>query len=210
MSLSGRFTLASSEFINKRGLYAGRRSTKIHVAVYRRTRGRMGGNLPGWPHVRIALLDHTGAKTGVKRTSPLMYHEHGDAIVVAGTKAGQPTHPAWFHNLMANPDTTVQIGAQVRQVHARLAADEERDRLWEKMVAAFPGYEFYERNAKGREIPILVLDRRAPEFVVEAHGQSILVATSEREADDQGFVDAISSPREAERKRPSSQGRRDD
>jgi len=160
MSLVGRFTLASSEFINKRGLYAGRRSTKIHVAIYRRTRGRIGGNLPGWPQPRIALVDHTGAKTGTKRTSPLLYHERGDAIVVAGTKGGQPTHPAWFHNLMANPDTTIQIDSEVRQVRARLATDEERDQLWKKMVAIYPGYDFYERNAKGRKIPIVILDPR--------------------------------------------------
>jgi F420H(2)-dependent quinone reductase len=160
MSIIGKFTLISSEFINKRGLYAGRRSTKVHVAIYRRTRGKMGSNLPGWPESRIALLDHEGAKTGTKRTSPLMYHEHGDAIVVAGTKAGQPSHPAWFHNLMANPDTTIQIGPEVREVHARLSAGEERAQLWRKMVATFPGYEFYERNAKGREIPVVVLDPR--------------------------------------------------
>jgi deazaflavin-dependent oxidoreductase (nitroreductase family) len=89
-----------------------------------------------------------------------MCHEHGEAIVVAGSKAGQPTHPAWFHNLMANPDTTVRLGAEVREVHARLAEGEERDRLWSKMVAAFPGYDFYARNAKGREIPVVVLDPR--------------------------------------------------
>jgi F420H(2)-dependent quinone reductase len=123
MSPFARFTLVGSEFINKRGLYAGRRSTKVHVAIYRRTRGKMGGKLPGWPQVRIALIDHTGAKTGTKRTSPLIYHEHRDAIVVAGTKAGQPSHPAWFHNLMANPDTTIQIGPEVREVRARLAGD---------------------------------------------------------------------------------------
>jgi deazaflavin-dependent oxidoreductase (nitroreductase family) len=160
MSLFGRFTLVSSEFINKRGLYAGRRSTKIHVAIYRRTGGKMGGTLPGWPQLRICLVDHTGAKSGTKRTSPLMYHEHGDAIVVAGTKAGQPSHPAWYHNLMANPDTTIQIGSEVRKVHARLATDEERDRLWEKMVEIYPGYNFYERNAKGRKIPVVILDPR--------------------------------------------------
>jgi F420H(2)-dependent quinone reductase len=160
MSLAGRFTLASSEFINKRGLYAGRRSTKIHVAIYRRTGGKMGGSLPGWTLPRIALIDHTGAKTATKRTSPLMYHEYGDAIVVAGTKAGQPSHPAWFHNLMANPDTTIQIGSKVREVHARLAIDGERDQLWKKMVATFPGYDFYERNAKGRKIPVVILDPR--------------------------------------------------
>jgi deazaflavin-dependent oxidoreductase (nitroreductase family) len=160
MSLIGRFTLASSEFINKRGLYAGRRSTKVHVAIYRRTRGKMGGHLPGWSQPRIALVDHTGAKTGTKRTSPLLYHAHGDAIVVAGTKAGQPTHPAWFHNLMANPDTTIQIDSEVCEVRARLAIDEERDQLWNKMVTIYPGYDFYERNAKGRKIPIVILDPR--------------------------------------------------
>ena len=160
MSLSGKLTLVGSEFINKRGIYAGRRSTKLHVAVYRRTGGRMGGSLPGWPQPRIALLDHTGAKTATKRTSPLMYHEHDDAIVVAGTKGGQRTHPAWFHNLMANPDTTLQIGSEMRDVRARLAVDQERDELWQKMVTVFPGYDFYRRNADGREIPIVILDPR--------------------------------------------------
>jgi deazaflavin-dependent oxidoreductase (nitroreductase family) len=160
MSLFGKLTLAGSELLNERGLYAGRRATKVHTAIYRRTRGRIGGALPGWPRVRIALVDHTGVKTGLKRTSPLIYHEQGDRIVVAGTKGGQPSHPAWFHNLMANPDTTVQIGSEVREVRARLATDEERDQLWKKMVAAYPGYDFYERNAAGRKIPVVILDPR--------------------------------------------------
>ena len=75
-------------------------------------------------------------------------------------RAGQPTHPAWFHNLMANPDTTIQIDSEVREVRARLATDEERDQLWKKMVAIYPGYDFYERNAKGRRIPVVILDPR--------------------------------------------------
>ncbi|HUA75850.1 MAG TPA: nitroreductase family deazaflavin-dependent oxidoreductase [Solirubrobacteraceae bacterium] len=160
MSLLGKVTLAGSELINKRGLYAGRRSAKMHVAVYRRTKGRIGGHLPGWPQARVALLDHVGARTGAKRTSPLMCHEYGDAIVVSATKAGQPTNPAWFHNLMAHPETTIQIGAEVREVRARVASGEERDRLWKKMLATYPGYDFYERNAVGREIPVVVLDPR--------------------------------------------------
>lgn len=160
MSLLGKLTASSSQFINKRGLYAGRRATKIHVALYRSSGGRIGGTLPGWPHVRIALVDHTGAKSAVKRTSPLMYHRHGDAIVVAGSKGGQPTHPAWFHNLMANPDTTIQIGSEVQEVHARLAGENEREQLWKELVEMFPGYDFYQRNAKGRKIPIVILDPR--------------------------------------------------
>lgn len=160
MSLLGKLTQSNAELMNKRGVYAGRRSTKIHVALYRKTRGRIGGALPGWPHARIALIDHTGAKSAIKRTSPVMYHEYGDAIVVAGSKGGQPTHPAWFHNLMANPDTTIQIGSEVHEVHARLATGEERGRLWQELVAMYPGYNFFERNAKGRKIPIVVLDHR--------------------------------------------------
>jgi deazaflavin-dependent oxidoreductase (nitroreductase family) len=94
----GRIAASSSEFANRHGVYLGRRSTKIHVALYRRTGGKLGGHLPGWPAARILLLDHTGAKSGRRRTSPLMYHEDGDVVAVVASKGGQPTHPAWFHN----------------------------------------------------------------------------------------------------------------
>ena len=155
-----QFVASSSQFANKRGIYLGRRSTKIHVALYRRSGGKFGGHLPGWTEARIVLVDHTGAKSGAKRTSPLMYHEDGDAIAVVASKAGQPTNPAWFHNLKANPDTTIQIGSVVREVRARVATDEERDRLWPKLVAFYPRYDFFQSNAKGRKIPIVILDSR--------------------------------------------------
>lgn len=156
----GRLTAAASEFANKRGLYLGRRSAKLHAALYRRSGGRLGNHVPGWPEARIALVDHKGAKSGIQRTSPLMYQEDGDAIVLMASKAGQPTHPAWFHNLKANPDTTVQIGTDVRPVRARIAAPEERDRLWRQFVALYPGAEAYQRNAGARQIPIVVLEPR--------------------------------------------------
>lgn len=156
----GQITASGSQFINKRGIYLGRRSTKPHVALYRRSGGRLGGHIPGWPGARIALIDHVGARSGVKRTSPVMYFEDGDAIVVMASKAGQPTNPAWFHNLMANPETTVQVGPAVREVRARVAEGEERARLWARFVAMYPGSEFYRRNAQGRQIPVVVLDPR--------------------------------------------------
>jgi deazaflavin-dependent oxidoreductase (nitroreductase family) len=159
-SLYGRFTAAASQLANKRGVYLGRRSTRIHVALYRRSRGRIGGHLPGWPEARIALIDHTGARTGVGRTSPVMYKDLGDAIAVAASKAGQPTNPAWFHNLRANPETTIQIGSEVREVRARVTSGEERERLWEQFVAFYPGYEFFRSHAGDRTIPILVLEPR--------------------------------------------------
>lgn len=156
----GQLTASASQFANKRGIYLGRRSTKLHVALYRRSGGRIGGNIPGWPGARIALVDHVGARSGAKRVSPVMYLEDGDAIVVMASKAGQPTHPAWFHNLKANPETAIQVGPAVRRVRARVATGEERDRLWSRFVEMYPGSEFYRRNAKSRQIPIVVLDPR--------------------------------------------------
>ena len=155
-----RLAMSMSEFANKRGVYLGKRSTKIHVALYRRSSGRLGGHLPGWPAARILLLDHVGARTGLARTSPLMYHRDGDTVAVVASKAGQPTNPAWFHNLRANPDTTIQIGPEVRRVRARVATDDERARLWPEFVAFYPGYEFFQRNAKGRKIPVVILEPR--------------------------------------------------
>ena len=159
-SLLGRISAATSEFANRRGVYLGRRSTKVHVALYRRTGGKLGGHIPGWPAARILLLDHTGARSGRKRTSPLIYREDGDAVAVVASKAGQPTNPAWFHNLRANPDTRVQIGSAIHSVRARVATEEERARLWPRFVDLYPGYEFYESNAAGRRIPIVILDPR--------------------------------------------------
>jgi deazaflavin-dependent oxidoreductase (nitroreductase family) len=156
----GRLTAWASQFLNERGIYLGRRSTRLHVALYRLSKGRLGGHIPGWPEARIALLDHVEAKSGARRTSPVMYLEDGEAIVIMASKAGQPTNPAWFHNLMANPDTTVQVGQTIRQVHARVTSGEERTRLWSRFVAMCPGSDFYRRNAGSREIPMLALDPR--------------------------------------------------
>lgn len=160
MPIFARFFASSSQFLNKHGIYLGRRSTKVHVAIYRWSGGKVGGHLPGWPEARILLVDHTGAKSGTKRTSPLMYHAQGDVVAVMASKGGQSTHPAWLHNLTANPDTTIQLGSVVRTVHARVATDEERDRLWPKFVAFYPGYDFFQRNAKGRKIPIVIFEPR--------------------------------------------------
>ena len=108
----------------------------------------------------MLLLDHVGAKSGAKRTSPLLYVRDGEDVVVVASKGGFPKHPAWFHNLMANPDTTVQIGSEHRPVHARVATPEERERLWAMAVKAYHGYEDYQARSSGREIPLVVLEPR--------------------------------------------------
>ena len=132
-----------------------------HTFLYQRTGGRLGHSIPGIQG-RMLLLDHVGAKSGVKRTSPLLYVKDGEDLVVVASKGGFPKHPAWFHNLKANPDTTVQVGSQVLPVHARVATPEERERLWKMAVEAYHGYEDYAVRSKGREIPLVVLEPRRP------------------------------------------------
>ena len=107
----------------------------------------------------MLLLDHVGARSGVHRTAPLLYVEDGRDVVIVASKGGFPKHPAWFHNLLANPDTTVQIGGEHRAVHASVAAPAERDRLWDLAIAAYGGYRDYRARA-GREIPLVVLEPR--------------------------------------------------
>jgi F420H(2)-dependent quinone reductase len=130
----------------------------LHTFVYRASGGRIGHTAPGMP--TILLLDHVGAKSGTKRTSPLLYVKDGENVVIVASKGGFPKHPAWFHNLMANPDTTVQISSEHRKVHARVATPAERDRLWAMAVKSYPGYEGYAARSKGREIPLVVLEPR--------------------------------------------------
>jgi F420H(2)-dependent quinone reductase len=131
----------------------------LHTAVYRASGGRLGHRLPGVPG-KMLLLDHVGAKSGKRRTSPLLYVEDGEDVVVVASKGGFPKHPAWFHNLKANPETTVQIGAEHRKVRACVASPDERERLWPMAVRGYRGYEDYQARSKGREIPLIILERR--------------------------------------------------
>lgn len=129
-----------------------------HTQVYRATNGLIGHRFPGAPP--MLLLDHVGAKSGTGRTLPLVYVEDGRDVVVVASKGGHPRHPAWYHNLRANPDTTVQVGAARRAVHARVATAQERERLWPKAVSAYAGYRGYQQRTE-REIPLVILEPRA-------------------------------------------------
>ena len=100
-----------------------------------------------------------GAKSGKSRTSPLAYGVDGENLILVASKGGYPHNPAWYHNLLANPDTTVQVGSRRKAVHARTAAPEERARLWALMVGVYGGYEDYRRRTD-REIPLVVLEPR--------------------------------------------------
>jgi deazaflavin-dependent oxidoreductase (nitroreductase family) len=135
-----------------RGFYAG---THGHVLTYRVTHGLLGHRFPGFPSV--LLLDHVGAKTGKRRTTPLAYIRDGERIVLVASKGGSPRNPAWFHNLRANPETTVQVGSKRLAVHARVAGTEERARIWPRVVNAYSGYDGYQQRTE-REIPLVILE----------------------------------------------------
>ena len=136
-----------------------RRAAGLHTWLYRTSGGRLGQNVPGGPG-KMLLLDHVGANSGVKRTAPLLYVRDGENVAIVASKGGYPKNPAWYHNLLANPDTTVQIGRELRPVHARVATGEERARLWGEAVRVWSGYEDYAAHSKGREIPLVVLEPR--------------------------------------------------
>ena len=128
-----------------------------HTWIYRATNGLIGHRFPGTPP--MLLLDHIGAKSGIKRTTPLVYVEDEADVVIVASKGGHPRHPAWYHNLRANPNTTVQIGAARCAVRARVATPQERERLWPKAVATYAGYRGYQQRTD-REIPLVILEPR--------------------------------------------------
>ena len=129
-----------------------------HTFLYKATGGLIGHRVPFAPPT--LLLDHVGAKSGTKRTNPLTYFRDGDAYVIVASKGGYPKNPAWFWNLKANPDTTIQVGSAKIPVHARVANDEERKRLWPRAVQTYSGYADYQARSKGRQIPLVILAPR--------------------------------------------------
>jgi deazaflavin-dependent oxidoreductase (nitroreductase family) len=133
------------------------RLMKGHTVVYRATGGLVGHRFPGAPP--MLLLDHVGAKSGTRRTTPLVYVEDGGDMVVVASKGGHPKHPAWYHNLRANPDTMIQVGSKRRAVRARVATEAEHKRLWPMAVKTYGGYSGYQERTD-RKIPLVILERR--------------------------------------------------
>jgi F420H(2)-dependent quinone reductase len=134
-----------------------RRLMAFHGWVYRASGGRLGHRFPGAPPT--LLLEHVGARSGEPRTSPLVYVADGDDVVLVASKGGHPRNPAWYHNLRANPDVTVQIGRERRAVRAREATPGERPRLWAEAVRTYGPYRDYQERTD-RQIPLMVLEPR--------------------------------------------------
>lgn len=116
-----------------------------------------GGKVAQFGDADMVILHHTGAKSGQERQTPLVSRVDGDRVLIFASKAGAPDNPDWYHNLLANPRARIEIGTETRDVVARVAEGEERDRLWARQKQEMPGFAEYEA-ATTRQIPVVVLE----------------------------------------------------
>ena len=123
------------------------------IAEFRSNAGKVGGQFEGAP---LLLLHTTGAKSGQARINPMMYLADGDNYVVFASKAGAPISPDWYHNLLANPRPTIEVGDKTINVVAKVAEGETRERLFSRQKELYPGFADYEAKTT-RQIPIVIL-----------------------------------------------------
>jgi deazaflavin-dependent oxidoreductase (nitroreductase family) len=125
------------------------------IAEFRENGGKVGGPFDGAP---LLLLHTTGAKSGQGRVNPMMYQTIGDGFAVFASKAGAPTNPDWYHNLVADPHVKAEIGTETIELTARVADDGTRAPIWEAWKKANPGFADYEAKTT-RQIPVVLLER---------------------------------------------------
>lgn len=131
-------------------------NTRI-IEEFRANAGLLGGQFEGAP---MLLLHTTGARSGARRVNPMMYQAVGDGWAVFASKAGSPTNPDWYHNLLANSDDVeIEVGADKVPVQARVLTGAERDGVWSMQKQRYPGFAEYEAKTD-REIPVILLERR--------------------------------------------------
>ncbi|WP_261560253.1 nitroreductase family deazaflavin-dependent oxidoreductase [Frankia tisae] len=129
---------------------------RLVIEEFRANAGKVGGYFADKP---LLLLTTTGARTGASRTNPLGYLADGDRYVVFASVVGEPTNPAWYHNLLANPDATVEVGTEVLPATAVVATGDDRARLYERYAAHHPQWATYQTRTT-RQIPVIMLVRR--------------------------------------------------
>jgi deazaflavin-dependent oxidoreductase (nitroreductase family) len=126
------------------------------IEEFRANAGRVGGMFEG---ASMILIHHIGAKSGVERVAPLVHFpEDDDHTVIVASAGGAPNHPAWYHNLKANPKIDVEVGAETYTVVADEITGPERDEVWERVTTAAPGFADYQRKTD-RVIPLLRVTR---------------------------------------------------
>ena len=125
------------------------------IEEFRANAGKVGGPFEGAP---LLLLSTTGAKTGTSRTTPLMYLPDGDRFVIFASKGGAPTSPDWYHNLVANPNATIEVGGETLTVSAVVTPGEERDHLYASQSELYPQFAEYQAKTS-RTIPVVAFAR---------------------------------------------------
>lgn len=126
------------------------------IEEFRANEGKVGGPFEGRT---LLLLTTTGAKSGQQRTTPLVYLADGDRLMIFASKGGAPTNPDWYHNLVAHPDATVEVGTETFDVTASVLTGEERDRIYAKQAKLVPWFADYEKKTT-RKIPVVALKRK--------------------------------------------------
>ncbi len=130
-------------------------SNRRIIEEFRASHGKVGGNFAGAP---LLLLHTTGAKSGDEWINPVMYQDVGEGqVAIFASKGGAPSHPDWYHNIVAHPEVVVEIGAQTRPARARVALPAERATIWSRQKADFPNFADYEAKTD-REIPVVILE----------------------------------------------------
>ena len=124
------------------------------IEEFRASEGRVGGPFEGAP---LLLLHTVGAKTGQQRVNPMMYQAVPDGYAVFASKGGAPDNPDWYHNLLAHPRVTAEIGTRTVDLRARVAEGDEREKIWSAQKAAYPGFADYEQKTT-RQIPVIILE----------------------------------------------------
>lgn len=125
------------------------------IEEFRANGGVVGGAFEGAP---VLLLTTKGAKTGKRRTNPLVYGQDGNQLFIIASKAGAPKHPHWYHNIVANPIVTIEVGEETYQAKAYVAQEPERTRLFTQQARAMPQFKTYQANTE-RVIPVIRLER---------------------------------------------------
>jgi deazaflavin-dependent oxidoreductase (nitroreductase family) len=126
------------------------------IDEFRANDGEVGGWFRGAP---MLLLHTTGARTGIKRVIPLMSQPIEQGWAIFASKGGADENPGWYHNLLAEPATTIEVGSEELAVVAREAEGPEYERIWTQQKAAYPAFAEYERKTKRERIPVIILER---------------------------------------------------
>lgn len=130
---------------------------RFNTWLYRVSKGRFGNRFPGG--APICLLATKGRKSGVTRTTPLLFLADGDNVVVVASQGGMPKHPEWYLNLVADPNVSVQIRDEDRAMTARTADASEKQELWPRLTAMYKGYDTYQARTT-RDIPVVICTPR--------------------------------------------------